>query len=99
MEPWPFDTIPPDHIDALSDAERQVLEAIAQAYLAEIQLQRLNGTRPADPIQALPLPAGGAYVLCRISLNASDGAELNLTSLASLARTSRPSPSTTQHHT
>lgn len=47
MEPWPFDTIPPEHIDALSDAERQVLEAITQAYLAEIELQRLNGTRPA----------------------------------------------------
>lgn len=47
MEPWPFDTIPLEHIDALSDAERQVLEAIAQAYLAEIELQRLNGMRPA----------------------------------------------------
>ncbi|MEB3098855.1 hypothetical protein VCS63_23665 [Achromobacter sp. D10] len=47
MEPWPFDTIPSEHIDALTEAERQVLEAIAQAYLAEIQLQRLNGMRPA----------------------------------------------------
>lgn len=47
MEPWPFDTIPSEHIDAPTEAERQVLEAIAQAYLAEIQLQRLNGMRPA----------------------------------------------------
>lgn len=47
MEPWPFDTIRPEHLDALSDAELQVLEAIAQAYLAEIELQRLNGIRPA----------------------------------------------------
>lgn len=47
MEPWPFDTILPEHIDALSDAEHQVLEAIAQAYLAEIQLQRQTGMRPA----------------------------------------------------
>lgn len=47
MEPWPFDTIQPEHLDALSDAERQMLEAITLAYLAEIQLQRLNGTRPA----------------------------------------------------
>lgn len=46
MEIWPFDTIPPEQIDALSDAERQVLEAIAQAYLAEIQLQRQTGMRP-----------------------------------------------------
>lgn len=46
MEPWPFDTIPPEHIVALSDAERHVLEAIAQAYLTEIELQRLNGMRP-----------------------------------------------------
>ncbi len=47
MEPWPFDIITPHQLDALTDAERQVLEAITQAYLAEIQLQRLNGMRPA----------------------------------------------------
>ncbi len=47
MKPWPFETILPEHIDALTDAERQVLEAIAQGYLAEIELQRLNGMRLA----------------------------------------------------
>lgn len=47
MEPWPYDIISPEHIDALSKAERQMLEAITLAYLAEIELQRLNGMRPA----------------------------------------------------
>lgn len=47
MERWPFDIITPHQFDALTDAERQMLEAIAQAYLAEIELQRLNGMRPA----------------------------------------------------
>ena len=47
MHPWPFDTITSHHIDALSNAEERLLEAIVQAYLAEIELQRLNGIHPA----------------------------------------------------
>lgn len=47
MHIWPFNTVLPEQFDALSEAERQMLEAITQAFLAEIELQRMNGMRPA----------------------------------------------------
>jgi len=47
MEPWPFDTITPEYYDELTEADRQLLEAMVAAYVAEILLQRQTGMRPA----------------------------------------------------
>ncbi len=47
MHPWPFDTITPEQVAKLTEAEQQLLEAVVVAYLAEISRQRHTGTRPA----------------------------------------------------
>jgi len=47
MEPWPFDTITPEQVAELTEADQQLLEALVAAYIAEILLQRQTGMRPA----------------------------------------------------
>ncbi|MGE8688647.1 MAG: hypothetical protein ACN6PJ_16005 [Achromobacter sp.] len=47
MEPWPFDTITPEEIDALTDEEKQGLDAAVAAYIGECLRRR--GVDPAPP--------------------------------------------------
>jgi hypothetical protein len=47
MDFKPFDPIILKQIDQLAKADRELLEAIVLAYVAEIRLQRHNGIRTA----------------------------------------------------
>ncbi len=46
MELWPLICITPEQFDALSDADKQLLEAITAAFLAEVERQRLVEKHP-----------------------------------------------------
>lgn len=47
MDLSPLDPIILEQIDQLAPADRELLEALILAYLAELRLQRHNGTRTA----------------------------------------------------
>lgn len=45
----PYSPISPDDFAALPDEDKQLLEALVAAFLAEIELQRATGARAPAP--------------------------------------------------
>ena len=53
MHHWPFDTITPEQLDALTAAEREGLEAIAATFIKAVLRNRGVEAPPADPADLL----------------------------------------------
>lgn len=65
MAPWPLTCVTPKQFNALSDADKELLEAITAACLAEVERQRLKRERQAaDGPVICSLPAAHGEAEC-----------------------------------
>lgn len=48
MNTWPFPSIPPEAFEALSPAEKRLLEALTLVYLAHVQQRQRPSPATAD---------------------------------------------------